>query len=87
MLLVSGTSVDVEIRVFTLAGKLVYRWEGRGLAPGYHQIPWTGIDAEGAALANGIYPYRILATNHTAKASYEGRLVKLRRPHSNDTTP
>jgi hypothetical protein len=85
MLLVSGTSVDVEIRVFTLAGKVVYRWEGRGLSPGYHQIPWNGIDAEGSKLANGIYPYRILATNHTAKTSFEGRLVKLRRPRSNET--
>ncbi len=79
-LLVSGSPVDVQIRVFTSAGRLVYERRERGLAPGYHQLLWNGRDAEGDKLANGVYLYRMLATNGSDKAEHLGRLVKLRKP-------
>ena len=85
----SGSPADVLIRVYTAAGKLVYQQKERGLAPGYHQIPWNGLDAEGEKLANGIYLFRILARNASMAATYDGRLVKLRKPNRVDepTTP
>jgi len=79
-LLVSGSSVDVQIRVFTTSGRLVYERDERGLSPGYHQLAWDGRDAEGDKLANGVYIYRMLATNGASKAEQLGRLVKLRKP-------
>ena len=79
-LLVSGSSVDVQIRVFTTSGRLVYERDDRGLSPGYHQLAWDGRDAEGDKLANGVYIYRMLATNGASKAEQLGRLVKLRKP-------
>ena len=52
----------------------------RGVAPGYHQWAWSGEDAEGSALANGVYIYRLIAANTYGNAEHLGRLVKLRKP-------
>jgi hypothetical protein len=79
-LLVSGSPADVQIRVFTPAGRLIHERIERSLAPGYHQIPWSGLDAEGEKLANGVYLYRMLATSAGAKVEQQGRLVRLRKP-------
>ena len=78
--LVSGTPSDVLIRVYTVNGKLVYERKERALAPGYHQLHWDGLDAEGSPLANGTYVYRLLAHNGASREMVESRLVKLRRP-------
>ena len=83
--LVSGSPVDLQIRVFTTNGRLIYERDERALAPGYHQLPWDGKDAEGDLLANGVYVYRMLATNGPSKTEHIGRLVKLRKPHRADS--
>jgi flagellar hook assembly protein FlgD len=71
-----------------VTGRLVYERKALGLAPTYQQLEWDGRDAEGSILANGVYLYRIFATNSASKALYEGRLVKLRKPRrvADDTT-
>ena len=76
----SASATDVRIRVYTVSGRLVYERRENGMSPGYHQLAWDGRDAEGDKLANGIYVYRITAHNDSRTASYEGRLVKLRKP-------
>jgi len=83
-LAVSGSPVDVQLRIFTLTGRLIYSRTERQLVPGYHQLAWNGRDAEGASIANGIYIYRLLANNGSSHALQQGRLVKLRRPHHTD---
>ena len=78
----TGSPTDVEIRVYTVSGRLVYTRVERGLLTGKgRQIAWDGRDADGDRLANGIYFYRLLARNGSASFVTEGRLVKLRRPH------
>jgi hypothetical protein len=84
--LAAGGPVDVMIRVFTVSGKLIYERVERGLAPGYHQLPWDGRDNEGDQIANGVYLYKVVATNGTKSQTYLGRLVKLRNPHHADET-
>src|SRR4029453_4993535 len=81
----AGAPVDLQLRVYTITGRLVYERVERGLLPAYHQIAWNGLDDEGAPLANGTYVYRLLATADGHKAEYTGRLVKLRKPRSYDT--
>jgi hypothetical protein len=76
----SGSDADVLVRVYTATGRLVYRRFERGLAPGYHQLAWDGRDAEGDKLANGVYFYRLQASNGTTDVTHEGRIVKLRKP-------
>ncbi len=78
--LISAAPVDVTLRVYSIAGRLIYQRTERRLDPRWHQIPWDGRDAEGFPLANGVYFYKLLADNGTGTAVHEGRLVKLRRP-------
>jgi hypothetical protein len=73
---------DVLLRVFSASGRRLYETRLDGLQPGYHEIPWNGLDAEGQKLANGIYFFKLVAHGPSGTASYDGRLVKLRRPRS-----
>ncbi len=86
--LLADGPADVLLRVFTVSGRLVYQRVERGLPPGYHQWPWNGLDAEGDRLANGVYLYKMVATTGARSDSFDGRLVKLRRPRRGDlSTP
>ncbi len=78
--LVGATRADVQIRVYTVAGRLIYKRTEYGLLPGYHQLPWWGGDAENAGIANGMYIYRLVASNGSSSDVFEGRLIRLRRP-------
>ncbi|HKQ58541.1 MAG TPA: C25 family cysteine peptidase [Candidatus Eisenbacteria bacterium] len=77
---------DVMLRLFTVSGRLVYQRVERSVPPGYHQWPWDGRDAEGDRLANGVYVYRMVASNGSRSETYDGRLVKLRKPRRGSTT-
>jgi len=52
----SRPAESVDIRIFTLSGRVVDRLAGEGLR-GYNQVLWT----PGEMLANGAYLYRIVA--------------------------
>lgn len=78
--LVSATSADLLIRVYTVSGRLIYERTERALQPGYHQLPWNALDAEGAPIANGVYFYRLLARNGASSTFHQGSFVKLRKP-------
>ena len=78
----------VLLRIYTIAGRMIYERVTSVAAAGYQQIPWNGLDAEGASLANGVYFYRITADNGASSSRYEGRLVRLRKPtHVSDEAP
>jgi hypothetical protein len=72
----------VNLKIFTLTGKLVYELNGLGTNQLYNSNadrPWDGRDSEGHMLANGVYFYSIRAEHsegHTAEAT--GKLVILR---------
>ena len=78
--LVTAAPADVTLRVYTISGRLIYQRTDRQLSSSWHQMGWSGRDAEGSEIANGVYFYKLLATNGTGHAVKEGRLVKLRRP-------
>lgn len=84
--LLADGPADVLLRVFTVSGRLVYERVERGLPPGYHQWPWNGRDADGDVLGNGVYFYRMVATTGDRSDSFDGRLVKLRKPRRGDVT-
>ena len=83
--LVADSPTDIQIRVFTTAGRLIYERIERGLLGGYHQLPWNGVDAEGSSIANGVYLYKLIAANGEGKAEELGRLVRLRKPRHAST--
>ena len=52
---------EVQIKVFTVAGRLIRSIDAGSFAVGYNRIPWDGRDGAGDRLANGVYIYRIKA--------------------------
>ncbi|MEO6463192.1 MAG: FlgD immunoglobulin-like domain containing protein, partial [Candidatus Eisenbacteria bacterium] len=70
---------DVLIKVYSVAGSLVYLREERSLNPGYHQLVWDGNDNRGDALANGVYTFQVIATDDRGlKSTGRGRLARVR---------
>lgn len=61
----------VEIRIYTVDGRLINTIDYSWGTPGFNMIPWDGRDDVGDALANGVYLYKI-----TAKAESEGKTLK-----------
>ena len=85
--LFTPTPADVQIRVFTVSGRLIYQHTETALGNGQKQIGWNGLDAEGQPVANGIYIYRLIARAGGSSTFHQGQLVKLRRPvHALDTS-
>jgi hypothetical protein len=72
----------VMVRVYAISGRMIYERVLSGVPTGYQQIQWNGLDAEGRSLANGVYFYRLVADNGASSTRYEGRLVKLTKPHN-----
>lgn len=86
--LLADGPADVMLRLFTVSGRAIYQRVEHGLAPGYHQWPWDGRDAEAERLANGVYLFKVVATTGGRSDAFDGRLVKLRKPRRSDpTTP
>jgi flagellar hook assembly protein FlgD len=84
--LLADGATDVMLRLFTVSGRAIYQRVERGLSPGYHQWPWDGRDMEGDKLANGVYIYKMVATSAGRSDTFDGRLVKLRKPRRSDVT-
>ena len=69
---------EVRIKIFTLAGRLIRTLESAG-GRGFNQIDWDGRDEDGDPLANGVYLYKIIATQNLGgealRAEEIGKLV------------
>ena len=52
---------EVRVKIFTLSGRLIRTLEGVGNSR-FNQIDWDGRDEDGDQLANGVYLYKIIAT-------------------------
>ena len=60
-----GGQVDVQVRIFTVAGRLVRRLSASAVE-GQVQLPWDGRDAEGQELANSVYLYKVVIRSAAA---------------------
>lgn len=54
------------LRIYDLAGRLVATLADGALAAGRHTLRWDGRDAQGAAVASGVYLYRLESADFTA---------------------
>ena len=56
----------VSLKVYDIAGQLVRHLVDRPQSAGSHQVIWDGLDASGAAAANGVYLYELKAGSYRA---------------------
>jgi len=73
-------SIDSEIKIYTVAGRLVQSLKKDNIIAHFVEIPWDGRDKEGDALANGVYLYKLIARTQDGRFSSEvlGKLSILR---------
>jgi hypothetical protein len=69
---------EVEIRFYTVAGRLIREMNGGAMAAGFNRVNWDGLDADGDPLANGVYLYKVTAQGDGEKISEIGKAVVMR---------
>jgi hypothetical protein len=76
----STDPLDVEVKIYSVAGRLVRVLRSAALVGRFIQIPWDGTDDSGDRLANGVYLYKFLTKNVPGSDSHEsiGKLAILR---------
>ena len=69
--------VDVQIKVYSIAGRLLQVIERFGVPERFVNIPWDCRDRDGDPLGNGVYLYKVVARTSDGKYSSEalGKLV------------
>jgi hypothetical protein len=76
----SEDPIDVEIKIYTIAGRLIQHLDSYSVVDRFIQIPWDGRDHDGDPLANGIYLYKVTARTEDRRVTKEelGKLVIMR---------
>jgi flagellar hook assembly protein FlgD len=76
----STEPIDVEIKVYTVAGRLIQVLEAMAVTDRVGRIPWDGRDRDGNEIANGVYLYRLIVRSMDRTSTNEviGRLAVLR---------
>jgi len=76
----STDAIDVEVKIYTIAGRLIQTINSYSLVERFAQVPWDGRDVDGSDLANGIYFYKVIAKTQDRLKSVEvlGKLAVLR---------
>lgn len=69
---------QVTIKIFTLAGRLIAAFEHAPANAGFNRFAWNGRDADGDALANGVYFYKVIARADHANDEVVQKLVVMR---------
>ncbi|HLF14428.1 MAG TPA: FlgD immunoglobulin-like domain containing protein, partial [Bacteroidota bacterium] len=67
------SAVDVEVKIYTVAGRLINSLEESGFDDRFVKIRWDGRDREGDEVANGVYLYKVIA--RTVDGKYSGEAL------------
>ncbi|MGD0590360.1 MAG: type IX secretion system sortase PorU [Bacteroidota bacterium] len=72
--------IDVEIRIFSIAGRLIGKMAVQNITDRSVRIPWDGRDNDGDRLANGVYLYKLIARSQNGQHTNEtiGKLAVVR---------
>jgi hypothetical protein len=68
----------VTLKVYTLAGRLIYETDALPTEAGFNSEFWDGNDSDGDRLANGVYLYKIIAATHDVQAEVLQKLIVMR---------
>ncbi|MCK5148196.1 type IX secretion system sortase PorU [bacterium] len=73
---------DVEIKIYTVAGRLIRILEDVEGSAGFNMVQWDGLDVMGDAPGNGVYLYKVFVESRyeeeTMRAEKLGRLLIVR---------
>jgi hypothetical protein len=50
---------QVNLKIYTVRGRLIREFRQRSVGPGYVEIVWDGRDRDGELVANGVYYYKL----------------------------
>ena len=67
---------EVAVTIYTLQGRKIKALPKQSFSEGYHHLDWDGRDEYGGRLANGVYLYRLEASDNNSKVSIIGKLAK-----------
>ncbi len=72
--------INVEIKIYTIAGRLIRTIKESGISESFVRIPWDGTDSDGSPIANGVYLYKIIVKTTGGDKTQEvlGKLAVLR---------
>ncbi|MCF8240880.1 MAG: type IX secretion system sortase PorU [Melioribacteraceae bacterium] len=72
--------INVKIKIYTVAGRMIKEIEQYGLIEKFVRIPWDGRDADGNQLANGTYLYKLVVETVDGQYSenFLGKLAVIR---------
>lgn len=73
--------VDVKVKIYTIAGRLIQQIEKYGITERNVKISWDGRDKDSDLCGSGVYLYKLLVspTNGKAGKSYTGKLAIVRK--------
>ena len=76
----SSDPIDIEIKIYTVAGRLIQSLGASSIVDRFVQVPWDGRDRDGSEIANGVYLYRVIAKTLDRSSTSEvvGKLAVLR---------
>jgi hypothetical protein len=72
--------IDVEVKIYSIAGRLIGTISALNILENFVRIPWDGKDNDGNSLANGVYFYKLIARDKNGQRSNEaiGKLAVMR---------
>ncbi len=70
-----GEGAEIEIKVYTISGRLIRRINGSFAVRGFNFIHWDGRDEDGDRLANGVYLYKLILRNSSQQVEKIDKLV------------
>jgi hypothetical protein len=72
--------INVEVRIFSIAGRLIGKINVQNVTDRSVRIPWDGRDNDGDGLANGIYLYKLIVRSQNGQSTSEtiGKLAIIR---------
>ncbi len=72
-------AIDVKIKVYTVAGRLIYEIEKNNINDKFVVLDWQGTDQDGEKLGNGIYIYKLtVKSKDGASVTNTGKLAVLK---------
>lgn len=75
-----ANSINVKIKIYTVAGRLIKEIEEREILDKFVRIDWDGRDNDGNSIANGTYLYKVIVESSDGKFkdSALGKLAVIR---------